>query len=127
MPSAGYILVVEDERDIRDLIAEILEEEGYEAVGAENGAAALDCLREGSSLPSLILLDLMMPVMDGSAFRLEQQRDAVLASIPVILLSANGNLPQRASDLGVAGFVRKPLTPDALLDVVKGHRSRVGA
>lgn len=122
MAHGGYILVVEDDRDIRETVVEILRDEGYEVVGAMNGADALDRLRDGSSLPSLILLDLMMPVMDGRTFRLELQHDAALASIPVVLLSANSELSRQADDLGVAGFLTKPLTPDSLVQAVENHR-----
>lgn len=98
--------------------------DAYEVAGASNGAEALDRLRDGSALPSLILLDLMMPVMDGRTFCLKQQHDVALAHIPVVLLSANGDLTREASELGVAGFLAKPLTLDSLLQAVENHRPR---
>jgi CheY-like chemotaxis protein len=81
------VLVVEDEAAARAGMEQLLRGAGYEAVGAENGLAALELLRSGVR-PRVILLDLMMPVMDGWAFRREQLRDPHLAHIPVIVLSA---------------------------------------
>jgi CheY-like chemotaxis protein len=84
---ADLVLVVEDEAAARAGMEQLLRASGYEAVGAANGQAALELLRSGVR-PRVILLDLMMPVMDGWAFRREQLRDPQLAHIPVIVLSA---------------------------------------
>jgi CheY-like chemotaxis protein len=84
---ADLVLVVEDEAAARAGMEQLLRGAGYDAVGASNGQAALDLLRSGIR-PRAILLDLMMPVMDGWAFRREQLRDPHLAHIPVIVLSA---------------------------------------
>jgi CheY-like chemotaxis protein len=84
---ADLVLVVEDEAAARAGMEQLLRGAGYDAVGAPNGQAALDLLRSGIR-PRAILLDLMMPVMDGWAFRREQLRDPQLAHIPVIVLSA---------------------------------------
>ncbi len=84
---ADVVLVVEDEAAARAGMEQLLRGAGYEAVGAENGQAALDLLRSGIRA-NAILLDLLMPVMDGWAFRREQLRDPQLAHIPVIVLSA---------------------------------------
>jgi CheY-like chemotaxis protein len=81
------VLVVEDEAAARAGMEQLLRRAGYDAVGAENGQAALDLLRSGVRA-RVIILDLMMPVMDGWAFRREQLRDPQLAHIPVIVLSA---------------------------------------
>jgi len=80
-------MVVEDEAPARAGMEQLLRSVGYEAIGAPNGQAALDLLRSGVRA-RVILLDLMMPVMDGWAFRREQLRDPSLAHIPVIVLSA---------------------------------------
>jgi CheY-like chemotaxis protein len=82
------ILVVEDDQDIRNALLEILPESGFEVVSAENGAHALRVAR--AVRPSVILLDLMMPVMTGWEFREEQLKDPALSDIPVIVLSASG-------------------------------------
>src|SRR5262249_57482851 len=81
------VLVVEDGAGARAGMEQLLRASGYEAVGAQDGQAALELLRSGVR-PQVILLDLMMPVMDGWAFRREQLRDPSLAHIPVIVLSA---------------------------------------
>ena len=84
---AETVLVVEDEAAARAGMEQLLRRAGYEAIGAPNGLAALDLLRSGVRA-KVIILDLMMPVMDGWAFRREQLRDPQLAHIPVIVLSA---------------------------------------
>src|SRR4051794_28574938 len=87
--SSKLILVVDDDPDLRDTLGQILEDEGYSVAAASNGREALAYLRERPA-PSLILLDLMMPVMDGWQFRSEQRLDSVLAKIPVLVISASG-------------------------------------
>jgi len=112
------ILVVDDDPDIRETLVEILEESGHEALSAANGNEALQTLRGASDPPCLILLDLMMPVMDGRAFREAQLADPALAPIPVIVISAFKDSGQTAQELEVAGHLSKPVTLDALLSVV---------
>jgi CheY-like chemotaxis protein len=113
------ILVVEDERGQREALAEVLSRLGYEVQCAANGSEALELMRHSESLPGLILLDLMMPVMDGWQFRAEQRRDRVLADVPVVVLSALGDTAQKAVQDGAAAFVSKPLHWQALLSVVE--------
>jgi len=115
----GSILVVEDDPDVRDALTTILETEGYHVVKACDGQEALGQLR--ASTPSLILLDLYMPVMNGWAFRAEQLRDPKLASIPVVVVSADSMVAKRAADLGAAGYVGKPIDFDRLLSLVATH------
>jgi CheY-like chemotaxis protein len=121
VPSAGgNILIVEDDQDVRESTAMILEAAGYSVVTAAHGEEALRQLR--SSAPCcLILLDLYMPVMNGWAFRAEQLRDPNLASIPVVVVSADGAVGQRAADLGARGYVGKPIDFDRLLALVGAH------
>jgi CheY-like chemotaxis protein len=114
------ILVVEDDCDVRDALIELLEYRGYLVVGAANGREALDRLRS-STRPALILLDLMMPVMDGWQFRAEQLRDPSLAPIPVVVISADGNVPQKAAAIGVASYLQKPVEADALLSAIERY------
>lgn len=87
MNDAPIILIVEDDRDIRDVLAEILAEEGYQVLAAEDGAEGLRRLAEGPT-PDLILLDLMMPRMDGYQFREEQRKNPEWSPIPLVLLTA---------------------------------------
>src|SRR5580765_7790969 len=89
------ILLVEDDFDMRDALIPILEYAGHHVVGAANGREALEQLRAGPK-PSLILLDLMMPVMNGTEFRAEQLRDPALASIPVVVVSADPAVRSKA-------------------------------
>jgi CheY-like chemotaxis protein len=114
------ILVVEDDPDIRETLAQILEEEGYRPIIAENGLEALHRLEEGPR-PRMILLDLMMPIMDGWQFREEQRKNPEFATIPVIVISADGNVRQNAIKIGADGHIRKPVGIDDLLDVVKRY------
>src|SRR5262245_3958654 len=111
------ILLVEDDHDIRDALGQILEEEGYRVYGAGNGREALDFLAS-SPVPSLILLDLMMPVMNGWQFREEQLKDKRLAPVPVIVISADPNLQPKASTLNAAAILRKPIALDDLLSAL---------
>ncbi len=115
---ARPILVVEDDADIRDAFIEVLSARGFEACGAGDGRAALERLRDGSPLPALILLDLLMPVMDGHEFRREQLADPRLATIPTIIVSANAELAELATALG-APWLRKPVGIRELLAAIE--------
>ncbi len=117
MYCARCILVVEDDDAIRETIAELLEEEGYVVSRAANGAEALDCLhRDGAA--ALILLDLMMPTMNGWEFRAQQRSEPALAGIPVVVLSADNALEQKARSLGVDAWLAKPFEVERLLETV---------
>jgi CheY-like chemotaxis protein len=113
------ILVVEDDFDSREMMKLFLESEGYPVVSAAHGKEALHQL-SGLS-PCLIILDLMMPVMNGWEFRAAQTQDPALSKIPVVVVSADGNVKEKATKLGVAGYLQKPVQFDALLDLVKQH------
>ncbi|WP_437726085.1 response regulator [Sorangium sp. So ce861] len=115
----GRILVVEDDLDIRSILSQLLAFEGYEVEEAADGAEALALLRKDGP-PALILLDLMMPIMDGWQLRAELQRDPVLSSVPVVIVSADVRAEQEASRLCVAGLLKKPLQIEPLLELV--HR-----
>lgn len=117
LDSKPRILVVEDDFDIRDTLSQILEAEGYAVSGAANGAEALDVLAKESA-PALILLDLMMPVMNGWQFRTEQLKDPELAAIPVVVISADAGVGQKAEAIGAADSLKKPVPLETLLDVV---------
>lgn len=110
------ILVVEDERDLREVLVELLETYGYPCAQAENGEAALAWLR-ANPLPKLILLDAMMPRMDGVAFRHAQLSDPTLRGIRTFLVTAASDAETLAGELGT-GLIRKPIDLDSLLDVV---------
>ena len=117
------ILVIDDDLDLRSSVAEVLEEAGFQAVTASNGRDALRLLLEEELHPDLILLDLMMPVMDGWAFRAEQAKNLRLDSIPVVLFSAYSVQPEVVDRMKVAGFLKKPMSLRALLDTVERFAS----
>ncbi len=129
LPCPGSVLVVEDDADIRDFAAELLEGEGFRVSRAANGRQALDYLHRATGPTCLILLDLMMPVLSGEEFRLEQLDDPTLASIPVVLMSGGGDMRQQASALGISEYLQKPISLRTLLGVVARycHRSAAAA
>jgi CheY-like chemotaxis protein len=122
--SGKHILVVEDDRDIRESVIEVLEDEGYVVSAASDGQQALALLRSGAARPHLVLLDLMMPVMNGFQFRDEQRKDPALAHIPVVVITADVNARAKAEGLGAAGFIQKPVKIQPLLDVIEQHLLR---
>jgi CheY-like chemotaxis protein len=113
------VLVIEDAADIQVLLKILLESEGYGVESAQNGLDALELMHSMRELPNLILLDLMMPVMDGFEFRKEQKRDTRFAEIPVVVLTANPDDQAKRIRVGAKAWVKKPLEVDELLDVVK--------
>ncbi len=113
---AQPILVVDDDADIRDLLAQLLSDEGYEVITAADGREALARLRQ-LPRPCVILLDLMMPVMNGPQFYAEQQRDPTLATIPVVVISADGNVQAKAASFG-GQYLCKPVRLEQVLDTV---------
>lgn len=114
--SLTRVLVVDDERPIRELITEMLEDEGYAVDSAATGAAALAHMRH--SRPDAIVLDLMMPVMDGWHVVAAMRRERVLAAVPIVIVSASYGLAETCADLGVQEYVTKPFEMDVLLEAV---------
>lgn len=114
----GCVLIVEDDADVRETLRSMLEDRGHPVLCAEHGAAALHLLRTASPLPSVILLDVVMPVMDAHAFRREQLADPAIASIPVIVLTGESNPEEKSAQLSAAHGLQKPMDVDELLAVV---------
>jgi CheY-like chemotaxis protein len=112
------ILIVEDDADLREMMAQLLTLEGFRASAVANGREALEYLSQGDK-PDVILLDLMMPVMDGWEFRRQQQASADLSKVPVIVLSALDQT--RAADVNAVAFLKKPLDFDRLLELVRQY------
>jgi CheY-like chemotaxis protein len=112
---ANRVLVVDDDAEIRETFVDVLLENGFEAVGATDGCEALTHLRDPADRWALVLLDLMMPNMDGRTFRQEQMADDQLASIPVVVVSAATEVDDAADALGAAAAVTKPVR---LVDLV---------
>ena len=126
--AAHRIFVVEDEEMIRESIVEFLGDNGYDAVGAAHGREALDKLAASSDPPPcLILLDLMMPVMDGRAFREQQLQDPDLAEIPIVVFSAYRDVAKTAGELHAVGHLPKPLKLEELLRMIRRHCTNSGA
>ncbi len=119
-PAGKSILVVDDQDDGRASLAMLLELAGHAVRQARHGQEALDLLRAGPA-PDLILLDLVMPVMNGWEFRRLQRQDPALAPIPVVVLSAWGEAAEKADILGDVGYLQKPVDPGLLPDVIERH------
>lgn len=117
------VLVIEDDRETRELLAHCLEHSGIPVVMASNGKEGLE--RLACDEPSVVLLDLMMPVMDGEQFRQAQLRDSRLSRVPTILMTAVHNAAERAKALGV-GLLPKPFNLDELVWVVRSITRRAG-
>jgi CheY-like chemotaxis protein len=118
--SCPSILIVEDDLAIREVLTEVLEEEGYQVTGASNGQEAIQFLRSNTR-PCLILLDLMMPVMNGWQFRAEQQQDPSLAPVPVVVISADSDLKTKAASIDAAAYLPKPIQLTHLLNTVEQY------
>jgi CheY-like chemotaxis protein len=114
------LLLVEDDDLLRETLTTILEAEGYAVLTAADGEEALRRLHAGER-PDLILLDLMMPGMDGWQFRREQARDRELASVPVVVFSAVDTADQKGTTPGVAGHLEKPVETRKLLETIRRH------
>lgn len=112
-PKSRRVLVVEDDEGIRDALCDLLESEGFDVFSAIHGRDALEKLRGKGVRPDVILLDLMMPVMDGWAFRSEQQKDPGLADIPVVVITASRQAD--LASLNPRAFLKKPIDFDELL------------
>jgi two-component system, chemotaxis family, chemotaxis protein CheY len=120
-PHRCSVLVVDDDADVRELLRIALQAEGYHVAVVDTGRAALDYLRSHVQT-CIILLDLMLPVMDGPHFRTAQLRDRALAWIPVVVMSGGMDSDRRARELGARRLVRKPLD----LDEVKQTLNSLG-
>jgi CheY-like chemotaxis protein len=108
------ILVIEDDDDVREALAQLLEDEGYGVHAAHNGREGLQIASE-TALPRVIVLDLMMPVMSGWEFLAARRNDPRLRNVPVVVVSATGD-PKRLGE--VTAFFRKPIDIRRLLQVV---------
>jgi CheY-like chemotaxis protein len=120
MPSRP-IFVVDDDTDLREVLGELLHDEGFQTQLCPNGRAALDLLR-GGARPAMILLDLMMPEMDGWRFRQEQLQDDRLRDIPVVIMTASRGIADDA--LGGVEILEKPVGLAEILDAVQRNTRR---
>ena len=118
----GSVLIVEDDPSVRDVLQVVLDSEGYEVVLAADGFEALDRLDEG--LPDLVLLDLMLPRLDGASVVAELERRGLWPGIPIVVLSAATQADRWAARIRADGFIPKPFDIEILLDEV--HRLTLG-
>ena len=118
MSERRQILVVDDDLDIRDTVGDVLADEGYDVELAANGREALDLLMRAERLPDLVLLDLMMPELDGWGFMAEVRKHERLSALRVVVFSAYANATESVAGLNVRGHIRKPLRLEDLLEVV---------
>ena len=125
---AGNVLIVDDDRETRDLLTAMLSTEGFHVIGAEDGLEALHLLRtvrrRAPDVPCLVLLDLAMPRLSGKEFRRAQLADPIVASVPVAVMSGAIDLEQRAQAMDAVATVAKPIDWDVLLKVVRRHCGR---
>jgi CheY-like chemotaxis protein len=117
------ILLVDDDPDIREALADTLEDYGFNVITAAHGADALRCLRGMTSLPRIILLDLMMPIMDGYRFLDERRKDPVLVSIPVAVITAGHGVDRNRLGDGTP-IVPKPIKLPQLMDTLRALHPR---
>jgi CheY-like chemotaxis protein len=113
------ILIVEDDDAIRDALKEVLLDVGYAVECASNGKQALEILQEAPWVPSVILLDIMMPIMDGYGFRERQLSDPRFANIPTVVLSADSHLDEKSRRLMTKYFIKKPIDLEKLLSMIE--------
>jgi DNA-binding response OmpR family regulator len=118
-------LIVEDDADVAEALSLILYDAGYDAEIARNGSEGLERLRSGAP-PSLILLDLMMPIMDGFEFRRQQLSTNAFAKVPVVVVTADGDGARKAAEMGI-DCLMKPIDIDALLASVSRARAGSGS
>jgi CheY-like chemotaxis protein len=114
------VLVVDDDPDVRDSVVDVLQAEGYVTLAAGNGLEALRLLRDSKiGPPDVILLDLLMPVMDGWTFLAERLKQPTVAAIPVIIMSAYGAPHESNTALANETFLKKPVELATLLQEIE--------
>jgi CheY-like chemotaxis protein len=124
IPRPAAVLVVDDDEEIREVVRGVLEEEGYLTIVTSNGEEALACLREGSIRIGLVLLDLLMPKMDGWEFQRQRQREPEIEAIPLVVVTAHGGtLRGWVAEQASVPVMPKPIDFNRLLQVVATYCS----
>ncbi len=118
-----FIFIIEDSKEIQNLIGDLYFDKGYKLERASNGIEALEKLRNITELPSLILLDIGMPLMDGFQFRAEQEKDSVLTEIPVVILTGDLEAEAQSIRMGAHGHIKKPFSARNLYTTVDKYCS----
>src|SRR5213596_1424789 len=120
---AGNVLIVEDDRETREMLRELLSTAGFHPVAAADGLEALHLLRtvrhRAPDAPCLVLLDLKMPRLGGNEFRRAQLGDPTVANVPIAVMSGAADLERTAAAMGAVATLAKPLNVEVLMDVVK--------
>jgi CheY-like chemotaxis protein len=123
--TAGNVLIVEDDPEIREMVRVLLATAGFHTVGAQDGLEALHLLRtvrhRAPDTPCLVLLDLKMPRLGGNEFRRAQLGDPTVANVPIAVMSGAADLEQRGAAMGAVATLSKPLDVDVLMDVVRRY------
>lgn len=119
MATLPTVLLVDDDLDLREAAAEALEDAGYRVVRADDGRRALDEMTRGGLRPDLILLDMMMPNLDGWGFRVAQKQVPDIAGIPVVALTAYALTEDERNQLDAAAILRKPVALEELMRAVE--------
>lgn len=119
--SNPFILLVEDDLDLRETLTDLLISEKYHVETATDGRDALEKLKKFEQPPKVIILDWMMPRMDGPSFLAERKKSLSLSAIPVILLSADGRVDSKADETGATEGISKPVDVEVLLAAVRKY------
>ena len=119
----SWVLVVEDDPELRAVVAEILEWEGYRVTTASNGRKALQAIEEtstgGATSPALVLLDMWMPVLDGWSVARELKQRAI--KVPIVVMTAAEDAPRSAEEVDADGYLAKPFGMDDLLEAIRPY------
>ncbi|MCY1073248.1 response regulator [Archangium lansingense] len=118
------LLVVDDDRDLREALEEVLRDAGYTVLGACHGREALEVLAGARPLPGLVLLDMMMPVLDGLGFAHEMHAVPDWTAIPIVIFSASASNEAVAREVGACAYLRKPVDVEVLVETVGQHLLR---
>jgi CheY-like chemotaxis protein len=115
------LLVVDDDADLREALQDVLRDAGYEVLTAANGRQALEVLARAPVTPLLVLLDMMMPVLDGAGFLRELYARPGGRDIPVVVFSASAGAREEAEQLSARAYLRKPVDVETLLSTVEKY------
>lgn len=128
MSKKPIVMVVDDEPEICTLLRFVLEKEGYDVAEANNGQEALDHIG-ANGLPDLMILDIMMPIMDGFTLNMRLQADERTRRIPILVLTAKGQKMRDMFEMApnVAAYVQKPFDPKMLRELIAGIIAQQGA
>lgn len=125
MTAVSHVLIVEDDRDSREMVASLLTGEGFHVISAEDGLEALHLLRAvrhgATESQCVVLLDLNMPRFGGPEFRRAQLADPVVADVPIVVMSGATDAAERARSLGAVATLTKPIVLDLLVQVVRRY------